>query len=121
MGKKLMISTKAPIKPPSFLGKKGRNFFNKTAERYNFYDQHGIELLTHAAEVLDRLEELRKRIDGEGLLVANRFGELRENPAVKVERDQKILFARLVRELNFDTPEEEEYTRPPRFNTPRTA
>lgn len=116
-----MKSTKGSVKPPTFLGKKGRNFFKKQAEKYHFDDQHGIELLTHAAQVLDRLEDVRKRIDEEGLLVTNRFGELRENPAVKVERDQKILFARLVRELNFDIPEDEEYTRPPRFHHPRRA
>jgi len=41
-------------------------------------------------------------IKSQGLTFTTRLGELRQNPAVGVERDSRLAFARLIRELDLD-------------------
>lgn len=71
-------------------------------------EPHHLMLLTAAAEAWDRLQEARERIAKDGAYLKDRFGQLKPHPALAVERDSRIGFARLVRELNLDveTPEE---------------
>ena len=67
---------------------------------------HHYPLLAAACRELDRAEEARLLIrkDG-GVLVKDRFKQPREHPARKVEREARITFARLVRELGLDVAE----------------
>jgi hypothetical protein len=73
---------------------------------------HQIELLTHAAHCKDRIEQARQTLDAEGSTFVDKFGQPREHPAARHERDQKILLAKLVRELNLDSDLASE-SRPP--------
>jgi phage terminase small subunit len=65
-------------------------------------DEHHVILLIKACESLDRIEEAREIIKKEGLTFRDRFGSPRANPAVAIERDNKIAVARLFRELGLD-------------------
>jgi phage terminase small subunit len=65
-------------------------------------EQHHTRVLTAAAETWDRAQEAREAIAKHGAFYADRFGAPKAHPAVAVERDAKILFARLVRELRLD-------------------
>jgi phage terminase small subunit len=79
-------------------------------------EHHHLLLLTCCAECLDRIQEAREAIAAEGMFPLN--GRTRKlHPALALERDQKILFARLLRELNLDIDSPaEEYSRPPRIS-----
>lgn len=77
-------------------------------------EPHHMRLLTLAAEAWDRCTEARERIAEEGLTIKDRFGQLRAHPAVAIERDSRLAFARLIRELQLDV-EEPEAPRVPRF------
>ncbi len=68
---------------------------------------HQRALLTSAAEVRDRLAECRAAIKKDGMFFQDRFGQLRAHPALVEERNHRIAFARLLRELNLSEESEE--------------
>lgn len=76
-------------------------------------EEHHVRLLTLAAEAHDRGTDARLKIADVGPYFENRFGEPRAHPAVAVERDSRIAFARLMRELDLDGGPEPD-PRPPR-------
>lgn len=65
-------------------------------------EEHHVRLLTLAAEAYDRCEEARETLAREGAYFSDRFGAPRAHPAVAVERDSRIAFARLMRELDLE-------------------
>jgi len=76
-------------------------------------ESHHERLLTAAAELWDRATHARQVIDAEGTTYADRFGQPRERPEVAIERQSKIAFARLLRELALDVDEPAERATPP--------
>ncbi len=65
-------------------------------------EPHHIRLLTLAAESWDRCEQSREILADEGLTFEDRFGQPKSRPEVAVERDSRLAFARLIRELALD-------------------
>jgi hypothetical protein len=55
----------------------------------------------------------REVLDKDGLTYTDRFGAPRARPEVAIERDSRIAFARLVRELALDVEAPPEPSRPP--------
>jgi phage terminase small subunit len=70
----------------------------------NDYDlePHHVRLLTLAAEAWDRGQEAREALAASGSFYNDRHGQPHAHPAVGVERDSRIAFARLLRELDLD-------------------
>jgi phage terminase small subunit len=69
-------------------------------------EPHHVRLLQAAAECWDRLQEARQAVERDGSYLPDRYGQLKPHPAIAVERDSRIAFARLLRELDLDgTPE----------------
>jgi len=91
----------ASIKPPLHLSVNSRKWWSQVAATYEL-EPHHIKLLTMAAEALDRAEEARETITREGAYYEDRFGQPKKHPALSVERDARIQFARLLRELALD-------------------
>jgi phage terminase small subunit len=79
-------------------------------------EEHHVLLLTACAEAWDRIQEARELVATEGMFPT--IGRTRKlHPALALERDSKILFARLLRELSLDIDgPAEEYSRPPRIS-----
>jgi phage terminase small subunit len=98
------------MKAPSHLRPATQRWFTEMSGLYELEPQ-GIELLTLAASALDRAEQARARIAKDGAYLAGRYG-LRAHPAIAVERDSRLAFARLVRELQLDQ-QAPETPRPP--------
>ena len=105
--------TTATTKPPSHLGAASRRWYAATVEKYELEDHH-LRLLQAAADAWDRMPEARARLRKDGSYVEGRYG-LRAHPAVAVEKDARIAFARLIRELDLDS-EPAPDPRPPRRN-----
>ncbi|MFN8037891.1 MAG: hypothetical protein U0Q07_01655 [Acidimicrobiales bacterium] len=61
-----------------------------------------VEVLRLALEALDRADEARRLVDADGAVVLDRFGQHRVHPGVAVERDARLAYARLVRQLDLD-------------------
>ena len=64
-------------------------------------ESHHQRLLQAACEAWDRLQEAREVLRKEATYVEGRYG-VRAHPAVAVERDSRVAFARLLRELDLD-------------------
>jgi len=102
-------------RPPKHLSSEGKGFWLTVVRDFELEDHH-IRLLTAACECLDRAAEARTAVKRDGPYFKTRYGELRPHPGIAVERDQKALLARLLRELNLDTNmPAEAYSRPPRI------
>lgn len=68
---------------------------------YELEPQH-LRLLRLACEAWDRAEQARKVLRRRGLTYRDRFDQPRARPEVAIERDSRMAFARLLRELDLD-------------------
>ncbi|MCB2184018.1 MAG: hypothetical protein KQH63_18485 [Desulfobulbaceae bacterium] len=96
----------------SHLQNEGKRFWRKVLNEFQLEDSHHLKILQVACECLDRITEARAEVEKEGAYIKDRFNQTKEHPGQKTERDNKILFARLIRELQLDIPPED--PRPPR-------
>ena len=103
---------KKPLTPPKHLTPAAKKWWRTTASEFDL-DAHHLHLLTLACEMLDRSADARSIVQTEGAIIRDRFNQSRENPAAKLERDSKITFARLLRELALDIEDPHDTTRPP--------
>ena len=68
-------------------------------------ESHHIKILIQAGETWDRLLEARDHIEVEGAYYRDRFGSPKAHPGLAEERSNRIVFSRLIRELNLtETP-----------------
>lgn len=104
-------------KPPKHLKRSGKSFWKSAVEDFDFQDFH-LRLLCQAAECLDRIDEARDLIKAEGLVIMSSQGR-KYHPALTIEKDQKKLFAQLVRELRLDHNEEPKNPRRPEITEGR--
>lgn len=100
-------------KPPAHLRKPTAAWFRSVVDEYEL-DPHHVRLLTLAAEAWDRGQQAREIIDAEGLTFKDRFDSPKPRPEVAIERDSRIGFARLIRELALDGVDAPEAPRSPR-------
>jgi hypothetical protein len=73
-------------------------------EEFELGDHH-VHLLRLAAEALDRADAARESLAANGPTFTDRFGQPRPRPELAIARDSAVLYARLIRELNFDVEE----------------
>lgn len=97
------------------LGKTGRKFRKKVLNEYVFTKTHDLEKLDMASQILDRLELCNAEIEANSAFILGSNGQLKENPAMKSERDLKVVFCRIIRELNMDIEELKNDNRPPKL------
>lgn len=100
------------MRAPQHLQKATRAWWKSVEEDY-FLEPHHIRLLTLAAEAWDRTEEARKAVEKYGLTYIDRFDQPRARPEVSIERDSRLAFARLLRELDLDVDPPASASRPP--------
>ena len=103
---------------PQHLRPATRRWWRSVCADYDL-DSHHLRLLQLAAESWDRCEQAREILAVEGLTYTDRFGAPRSRPEVSVERDSRLAFARLIRELDLDTEAVAEPTRPPALRSNR--
>ncbi len=102
------------ISPPAHLRPDTAGWWSSVAGDYAL-EAHHLRILTLAAEAWDRGVEAREAIAKLGPVYIDRFQQPRARPEVAIERDSRIAFARLVRELALDVDSPDEAGRPPRI------
>ena len=98
------------VHAPGHLKQKTQVWFRKVAREYELQDHH-LRLLQLACEAWELAQEARAILLKEKLTYISKAGEPRAHPAVAIERDSMVTFARLLRELNLS--EETPGSRPP--------
>lgn len=107
------MTRKPAKKAPKHLKPQTAAWFDAVCHEYTL-EPHHIRILTLAAEAWDRGQQAREAIDWHGLTFNDRFGVPKARPEIAIERDSRIAFARLIRELGLDI-EQPEDPRPPRI------
>jgi len=87
---------------PPHLSPAMQGWWREVVESFEL-DAHHLRLLEAAADSWDRMVEARETLRKEGLTVTTKSGTKR-HPCADIERDNKTLFARLIRELDLDEP-----------------
>jgi phage terminase small subunit len=100
--------------PPKHVRAATAQWWQSVVDDYEL-EPHHLRLLTLAAEAWDRCAEAREALAEHGTTFTDRFGQPRARPEVAIERDSRIAFARLLRELALDVNEPAEELRPPRI------
>jgi P27 family predicted phage terminase small subunit len=108
-----MTNASKKPKPPTHLRLLTRRWWASVADEWCL-DDHHLKLLTLACEAWDRCQEAREALGANGLVYEDRFGAPRARPEVAVERDSRLAFARMLREINLDEVPPPETPRPPR-------
>jgi len=104
---------KAPQHMPKY--SPGWMAWHRILDTYVLEDPEQLLLLEQACECLNRIQQAREAIEQDGPFVRDRFSQIKEHPGQKTERDNKVLFTRIVRELNLSLDLPEEYSRPKRL------
>jgi len=99
------------LKPPKHLKAATKQWWASVAEDYDL-EAHHLRLLTLACESWDRCQGAREALAKHGTVYEDRFGQPRCRPEVSIERDSKLSFARLLRELALDIDEPTAAARP---------
>lgn len=105
-------------RPPKYLRPATKRWWRTVIETWDLGDHH-IRLLTLAAGAWDRAEQAREALAQFGLtFVDEKINRISARPEVAIERDSRIAFARLLRELDLDT-EAATSSRPPALKSNR--
>ena len=97
--------------PPQHLKPATRRWWTSVVTDWGL-EAHHIRLLTLAGEAWDRCTEAREALAEHGLTFTDRFGCPKPRPECAIERDSRLAFARMIRELALDDVEPPE-PRPP--------
>ena len=108
----------APPEPPKHLSKEAAAWWRSVVRDYDM-EAHHLHLLEAACGAWDRMVQARKEIASRGITFAAANGDLKANPAVAIERDARVAFARLVRELDLDAEGPADRSRPPAIGSNR--
>jgi phage terminase small subunit len=105
--------------PPAHLSEAMQTWWKQVLADYDL-DHHHLHLLECAADSWDRMVEARETLAREGLTVSTKSGTKR-HPCADIERDSRLAFARLLRELDLDAdpPKEPPVWRPPAIRSNR--
>ena len=112
-----LIQPKLP-KPPKHLSADAGAFWTYAVSTFALEPQH-LRLLQAACESWDRMQTAREAVATQGLTFTDGRGCIKANPAVSIERDSRIAFARLVRELDLDDAMANLDVRPPALRSNR--
>jgi phage terminase small subunit len=95
------VRSSPPIRAPKHLKPPTRRWWLDVHAHFDL-EPHHVRLLTLAGEAWDRAGAAREAIARHGITYLDRFGAPRVRPEVAIERDSRLAFARMVRELRLD-------------------
>lgn len=91
---------------PSHLSADGKRMFRELHSDYAIDDAAGFALLQAACEAFDRSQQARRRIDRDGAVLTDRFGQRKAHPACAIERDARGQMISALRALKLAPAEE---------------
>jgi len=105
--------TKTEPKVPKYLRPATKKWWKSVVSRW-LLEEHHTRLLTLAAGAWDRAEQARELLAEHGLtFMDEKLKRPTARPEVAIERDSRLAFARLLRELDLDIEMPAASSRPP--------
>lgn len=99
---------------PKTLSSEARRWWRKLTVEYVIEDEAGRLLLMVALESFDRMREAQIALAKDGLVLTDRFGQMKPHPLNTVERDSRAAMMAALRQLNLDIePLRDHVGRPP--------
>jgi phage terminase small subunit len=92
---------------PDHLSERMKGWWRQVVVEHDL-DSHHFLLLEQAANAWDRCETAKTVVE-EGTSYLNEKGEPRPRPEVAVERDARLCFVRIIKELDLDPPPVQQY------------
>src|ERR1035437_4059512 len=107
----MKIKGKDILKPPTHLSKSAKDWWKTVANRV-VLESHHYKLLLLACQAFDLSQEAHLELARVGRVFNDRFGCPKLHPLVLVERDARLSFAKLVRELGLDVVADDPHPQP---------
>jgi phage terminase small subunit len=107
-----LVSLQPQAKPPPHLSDEMKAWWTDVTDTY-VLDAHHLHLLEAACCSWDRMVEARAAIRKYGLTFEDNRGMVRARPECAIERDSRLAFVRIIRELQLDPVPSPELSRPP--------
>ncbi len=92
-------------KKNQFITPEARQLFDDVSREF-VLDPHHLATLRLAADCIDRIQYAKKVLAADGDFYLDKFGYPKPHPALRTLRDDKVTFARLLRELRLE-PEQD--------------
>ena len=87
---------------PSHLREDGASFFVSMRQAYDIEGPASVEILTRAAECIDRIAAARTSIAKDGAIIENQYGVAKMNPACVLEKAARDGFFAAMRLLGIN-------------------
>jgi phage terminase small subunit len=100
-GKASTLSPADPNAAPDHLQPATRIWFESVIADFAL-DQHHVRMLVLAAEAWDLSQQAREQLASAGITFMDQNGNPRAHPAVAIERDARLAFVRIIRELDLE-------------------
>jgi P27 family predicted phage terminase small subunit len=103
----------APKSAPSGLSRAAIAWWKRLHHEFDLEDEAACFLLESALRSFDRMTEAAALVEKHGIVVADKFGQLKSNPATTVERDSRAAMHAAFKQLNLDVLPPQKPGRPP--------
>lgn len=91
-----------------------KRLYEDLTDEVDIGDAYGRKILLTALEAHQRMRKAREKIDADGMMIVDRFGQQKPHPLLTVERDQRAQFMAALKMLNIDLlPNHPSVGRPP--------
>jgi P27 family predicted phage terminase small subunit len=84
--------------PPGHLGAKSKRLWRSILDRYGLEDDE-LATLTLALEAWDIAQTARRKINRDGQMIEDRFGQIKPHPAIQIHRDSLASWSRLLTQI----------------------
>lgn len=91
----------AATKAPAHISRKAKEWWCKIVDEW-VLDDAGLLILQSGLEAFDRMKAAAALIEKYGIVAPDRFGQLKTNPAVLVERDSRAAMLAAFKQLHLD-------------------
>lgn len=103
-----------PTNPvPAGLSPAAKAWWKRLHSEFDLTDQAAAFLLESALRSFDRMTEAAELVAKHGIVVVDKFGQLKSNPATTVERDSRAAMHAAFKALNLDVLPPMKPGRPP--------
>jgi hypothetical protein len=89
-------------KPPGKLGRTGAKLWRDIVSVYEFDSAASYQTLYEACAAADRAQQLRERIDRDGVVLTTATGVLKDHPALRHELASRAFVVRSLARLGLD-------------------